>query len=79
MRADEFQRQQEEEERRAEEFANLPEGMRQSLLLAYEIRAKIAYHKRMVSSLEFDYNLLMGCRPLDWNDSDVSKKNTPIT
>lgn len=78
MRDDEFQKQQ-EERRLAEEFANLPEGMRQSLLLAYEIRARIAYHKRMVDSLEFDYNLLITGKSLDWNDSDVSKKNTPIS
>lgn len=80
MRADEFNKQQEEQEQRlAKEFSELPDAMRQALLLSYEIRAKIAYHKRMVSSLEFDYNLLCEGKPLDWGTDDVQKENTPIT
>jgi len=77
-RAD-FRQQQEDEERLAREFAELPESIRQSLLLSYEIRAKINYHKRMVRSLELDHQLLFEGKPLDWGIVDGKEENTIIT
>lgn len=80
MDAAEFKKQQEEEQQFAEDFSQLPDVMREALLLGYEIRSKLAYHRRMVESLEFDLRLLEGGRPIEpWGDADGAQENLPLS
>lgn len=76
MRSDEHQQQLEEHERYLREQLKLmPEDMRESFAVYYELMAKLSYHKRMADNLEFDIKLLnLGRTPEDWGDNVSEEK-----